>query len=87
MAKLRHEYNESIKQLDPHLLTKESTVVDVSAILTMGIDKVQTLMEGPQGDAYERGLVLALKEWDQLWKDLVHEIQIANPEWYPLNPQ
>ncbi|MCB9026656.1 MAG: hypothetical protein H6625_10090 [Bdellovibrionaceae bacterium] len=84
---LKYKYNEVVRKIDPSLIVKEYIMVDVGNLLQMGMDDVLKQTQSPQGDLVAKGIHLALKDWEELWKDLVYETQVSNPELYPLNPQ
>ncbi|MCB0390157.1 MAG: hypothetical protein KDD58_02645, partial [Bdellovibrionales bacterium] len=87
MALLKHEYNGIVRKVDPDLLAKESTLVDIGQLLKMKKEEIIQLMQSPQSEVYEKALNISIKEWENLWKELIFESQIAKPEWYPLHPQ
>ena len=84
---LKYEYNQVAQSVDPRLIVKEYVIVDIGELLNKGMDEVLSLAKDPRGEIITKATHIALKDWEDLWKELLHEIQIANPEWYPLNPQ
>ncbi|MCB0357349.1 MAG: hypothetical protein KDD40_10095, partial [Bdellovibrionales bacterium] len=83
---LSYQYNQYLAKIAPDLITTHFTLVDVGQILTMGMDRVNELMSQPNSEIYEKALKQTIDDWDEKWKDIVNENQLANPDWYPLNP-
>ncbi len=90
LKQVHHDYSLLISKIEPQSLVKKENLVDVSHYLHIGLEKLSELLNEMTDDevsTLSQALANAIKDWEEVWKPVVIETQMARPEWYPFYPE